>query len=87
MRKFKLLKVSPDALLSILNWKRHNMLPVFSGLPEGTSVHAVHYDFATGDFILKLWHGSFESVPEGREIPYINGVCERFEWIEIPCAK
>lgn len=47
-------------------------LPIIDGLPDGTRVGAVNFDFHTNSFLFLVENDAFDEVPEGERIPQFN---------------
>lgn len=78
MRRRKIAHLSSLAVLDLLNFgtgsihETHIEIPAVSGLPDGTVVQGVSYDFARGTISIIVAHESFPEVPEGEKCGEID---------------
>lgn len=77
-RKLKLFRIDPETVLAMLNWSDYSSiaLPINNGLPEGATVHDVHYAFDRRCFVAIVEHESFKPVDIGVQLPYAE------EWLD-----
>jgi hypothetical protein len=76
-RRLKILYVSPDDLVAILDFRavvEHAEYetfcpPLFEGLPDGYRVRGVQFMFDRDAFGVMIEHESFDEVPSGERIP------------------
>lgn len=47
------------------------MLPIIDELPEGATVHDMHYDWACQSLAVIVMHDSFEDIPDGQDLPRV----------------
>ena len=75
-RRYKLLGLTPDLLLRVIFLRADDgntaTVVFMDGVPSDCEVTAVHYNAECDIFILRLWHESFEIVPDGHPIPSLN---------------
>ena len=78
-RRYRILSVSAELLLNALFSPRRDGDTIrvvrLEGLPEGCEVQAVMWCDLTCVFKLRLWHESFDVVPDGEMCPSIWPLC------------
>lgn len=69
--RYRLYRIDPDEVLSILNWDQYMQiaLPVTKGIIPGASIEAINHDYSRRCFMAKVYHESFDIVPRGSKIP------------------
>jgi hypothetical protein len=77
--RYKLYRMDNEQILSMLNWDQHQFiaLPITKGLPDGARIDAVNYYFDRHCFLARVYHESFDVVPNGCVIPIAD------EWMSI----
>lgn len=75
-RRFKIFYINEDILEAFLNWKHVECikLPVFQQLPEDATLHCLYYDHIHQAFGIIVYSETFDIIPEGNELPKIEGV-------------
>jgi|SRR5215472_7216077 len=66
-----LLRISPDLVLSMLQTMGQRKITV-AGLPDDARVVSVHYGPFDRTILLTLSSETFEPVPDGAHLPYLN---------------
>ena len=72
-RRFKVFQITPRDVLSLLNWRRGELigLPVLAELPDGYVVLDIGCDYWSRMFSVIIAHESFDEVPEGDRGPEV----------------
>lgn len=75
-RRYRILSVSPELLMDALLSPRRDggMIRVvrMEGLPDGCEIQAVTWDDLSFCFKFRLWHESFDVVPDGHVCPPVS---------------
>lgn len=74
--RYKLVAINHYWVLDVLrSWSdpaQYLRLPRIAGIPDGAEIEDVHDDWRSKQFILRLWHPSFDIVPDGEQIPFLS---------------
>jgi len=73
-RKVKYISIPEDDILDMLRGESLKNIIKFKTLAEGYETLAVHPDWNTKAFNFLVYHKSFPVVPEGAQIPSIEGI-------------
>jgi hypothetical protein len=78
-RRCKIIRVSTAFALKALGFAlqpgdTQDIVVLDAGLPPGLTVQAVNYDPAWDCFVFRVWHPSFDVVPEGQPLPVVDAV-------------
>ena len=78
-RRFKIASINPDEIINVFLHKPEEINGIFEfkslqilGVPEGTTVHSVHYDYHTSRLDIIIYHESFPIIPEGINLEKIE---------------
>jgi len=86
-RRYKLVAVNHNWVLDVLrawNGERHCLqLPVIRGIPDDVVIEAVYEDWYRKQFVLRLWHSSFDIVPDGALIPFLQETTQPCDLVEL----
>ncbi len=66
--RYRYFIIETAALMTLLGgWRGHETvcLPIVKGLPDGTFINGVHYDFSRDGFIIRFYHESFKPILPG----------------------
>lgn len=82
-RRVKLLCLSLDVITELLNWwkaplERIVSLPKIDGVPDDVSVECIYPDVARQCYFARLYHPSFDEVPDGSRPPELIDVIHEF---------
>ncbi len=86
-RRYRFYTVSGDTIMALLgNWWHHDFihLPVLKELPDGYRIDAIHASSFRDAVEMRIYHPSFDPVPEGGVIPsYTHAFDESFRTVDL----
>lgn len=87
----KIVRVAPEAIIELVNWRLdlpdYIALPKHERIPDDVRVIGVRFDWPTQFFEFRIWHESFEIVPEGDIPPLIPDFNYVTEWRHVSFAE
>jgi hypothetical protein len=77
--RYKLFRIDPDQVLAMLNWNQYKKvsLPINKGIPPDAEVETINHDYSWRCLVARVYHKSFDIVPDGGCIPIAD------EWLEV----
>lgn len=87
-RRFKFIFLDERLIEAVLNWRQHEYIefPIFPKLPGDVTFHHIYYDYIRRAFGVCVHSDEFGIVPDGHEIPKIDGIYE-FEMIQLSMER
>lgn len=76
-RRLKILKINTSILVKMLEVGRYHEYAILEGLPSDAEIIDSEFTFATSVIALKISSKTFEEVPEGAVIPYMDVIVKK----------
>lgn len=93
--RLAVLRVSYSQIVDLIRWSLQKEVPKYMvrcigvdcEIPDKCEVIDVHHEFASRTFCIVLRHPSFAVVPEGTELPILNGKLPNFDFQSVRIAQ